>query len=45
MLKHHHVCRKPQEWRYPISDPARSCIVVGGRAGQRPVYLENEQVN
>lgn len=45
ILKHHQVCRKPQEWRYPISDPARSCIVVGGRAGQRPVYLRKEQVN
>jgi hypothetical protein len=45
ILKHHQVCRKPQEWRYPISDPARSCIVVRGRAGQRPVYLRKEQVN
>jgi hypothetical protein len=33
ILKHHQVCRKPQGWRYPISDPARSCFVVRGRAG------------
>jgi hypothetical protein len=31
ILKHHQVCRKPQESRDPISDPARSCIDERGR--------------